>query len=485
MRAGYGFPLFRLVLGALVCAIPLPCRVGGQTPAVAPSANGSVSGIVYDSLGKMPLAAARVELADAERLTAAPQVTATDSLGRFRFPEVPNGRYLIGFAHPMLDSLGLEPVPREVVIRTPTAIRTDLALPSALSVRRTLCGDESIDASDALILGYVRAAQSGAPVQSAEVHAEWSEHILDGGRLVGSMARRTEVTKASGWFAICGAPINGSVGFSATRGVDSTPMIQLEIPSSGFLRRDLYFGASRTVAAIDTDAGSDSALAPRVLRAMGNGRLRGVVVARATGRPIAGARVGLLDGVQTRTDDTGAWSLSGLPMGTRMLEVRAVAHFPETLPVDVIEGAAPVRVTMNTMQFVMDTVRVSARRMGNSNLAEFQNRRRVYGAGRFITSDDIALRNPVSTGDLFASTLGVALSRDESGRPLLNMRGGLGPCRPAVFLNRMTMRDITLDDLSSMVRPNEILGIEIYASGASPAEYQSQDGCGSVVIWTR
>ena len=35
-------------------------------------------------------------------------------MGRYTFTDIPDGRYRLGFIHPMLDSLGLEPMLRDV-----------------------------------------------------------------------------------------------------------------------------------------------------------------------------------------------------------------------------------------------------------------------------------------------------------------------------------------------------------------------------------
>ena len=61
-----------------------------------------------------------------------------DSLGRFTIADVPEGRHTIGFLHPVLDSLGLEPPQRELVV-TGMQVRADLATPSAQRFREAIC----------------------------------------------------------------------------------------------------------------------------------------------------------------------------------------------------------------------------------------------------------------------------------------------------------------------------------------------------------
>src|SRR3989338_4226029 len=71
---------------------------------------GSISGVVRDSIARGPLAGAWVQFVEASRQATVARTVITDSLGRFAFDGVPNGRYTIGFFHSLLDSLGVEPV---------------------------------------------------------------------------------------------------------------------------------------------------------------------------------------------------------------------------------------------------------------------------------------------------------------------------------------------------------------------------------------
>lgn len=466
-----------------VAAMLLGGLAQGQTP--RSPAISTVSGIVFDSLALAPLDGAIVQLVNADSLANAAATAVSDSLGRFLFDSVPPGRYLLGFLHPIVDSLGIEPTPRELIVSGTSAIRMDLVIPSPRSLRIALCGATAVADSDAVIIGFARHASGRMAVDSAIISVQWTEFTLDAGRLTRSTARRAVATRETGWFGICGAPIGGTVLLNAAYGTDSTEALELEVPATGYLRRDLYFGTSR-VATADSGAARSDSLADGPLRS-GNGRVSGVVVAAVGGRPLAGARVSMVRGPQTRANDRGEWSLLAVPTGSRTLEVRAVGHYPISMPVDVIDGAGPVRVAMVTLQSVLDTVRVTAKRMGNGKLLEFLNRRRTSGSGRFLTSADIASRNPTFTTDLFRSIPGVSLARNRNGDETIVMRGnGLAAqCAVSVFLNGMSMRGMTANDINGFVRPNEVIGIEVYSAGATPAQFAEQNGCGSVVIWSR
>ncbi len=471
---------------AFLLAVALGLVAGAtQGQGTAGVVTASVSGIVFDSLTRVPLKGAVVEMANADSLAAPPRSVVSDSLGRYVIAKVPRGRYIVGFMHPMLDSLGLQSKAVEVFVDGRAALRRDLAIPSALDIRTAICGAAAVADSDAVILGVVRRASDRLAVDSATVSVRWIDIVLQSGGFRRNPVRRTFVTQETGWYAICGAPMGATIALAANRGADSTEVLELEVPLKGFLRQDLFFGAAQIAAADTVRQAADSLSLVLGRRLTGTGRLSGSVVAASGGRPLAGARVGLRNGPQTRANERGEWALTGLPTGTRTLEVRAVAHYPASVPVGVIDDAGPVRVALVTLQSVMDTVRVTATRMTRDAL-EFAQRKRSSGAGRFITSEDIRARNPNFTGDLLRTIPGVYVDRDQNGDEILTMRGNAqGRCRVSVFMNRMSLRGMTVSDINGYVRPTELMGIEVYPAGASPPQYSEQNGCGSVLIWTK
>lgn len=474
---------FALCLGvgtARAQAAPLPRPVAGRAV---------VSGIVFDSIGRAPLVGAAVQLVNADSLSAAPTTVDSDSLGRFAFSDILPGRYLLGFLHPMLDSLGVEPKPREVIVGTGApALRADLAIPSAATLRVAICGTAAVADSQALVIGIVRDAGTLVALDSAVVSVRWVEFALELGRITRNPAQRAVATQETGWFAICGPPSGGTIALGASHGADSTETLELEVPVEGFLRRDLFFGVARIASADMVARAADSTALVTAPRRTGDGRLTGVVVAATSGRPLAGARVGIANGPQTRADERGAWTLAGLPTGTRTLEARAVGHYPVQLPVDVVAGAAPVRIAMVTLQSVLDTVKVRASRGGNRAALDFMQRKRSSGAGRFLTSADIAARQPLYTTDLFRSIPGIYLLRDQNGDEVLVQRSNTfssPTCRVSVFMNGMNLRNMSAGDINGYVQPKDLIGVEVYTAASVPAQFSEMNGCGSVLIWSR
>jgi hypothetical protein len=442
-----------------------PARVAGATGA-------TVSGVVHDSLGRAPLAGTTVQLVDAADLLAPARTAVSDSLGRFAVDDVPDGRYLLGFLHPLLDSLGVEAPVREVRVEGRRPVRADLAVPPAARLRAALCGSRSSRDSSAALVGVVRDALDHAPAAGVRVVAQWSELSFTTRGVERRTPRLDVTTGANGWFALCGVPGGGAMTLVAVRGADSTDLLELEAPPAGFVRRELYLPAARPA----VPAAAASAGAPRVA---------GVVVAAVGGRPLANAQVGIVGGAPVRTNDRGEWALADAPAGTRMLEVRAVGFYPVRRPIDVVAGAAPVRVALSTLKAVLDTVKVMAARRGDRN--GFEERRRT-GAGRYVTAEMIARQRAVNASDLLRNLAGVLLDGDA-----FRMRGVGGGCTPAVFLDGRLFDRIGPADIDDWMRPDQVKAIEVYSENTVPPQFrqppgradQEVDPCGSIVIWTK
>ena len=310
------------------------------------------------------------------------------------------------------------------------AFRTDLAIPSALTLRIAICGAKAVADSDALIIGTARTAADRLSVDSAIVTAQWVEVVLDRGRVRRNVVRRQTRTLATGWFAICGAPIRGAIALDAVHGPDSTIVLELDAPPSGFLRRDLYFGGATQSRADTTLSPGSVASTPAV---QGDGRLTGIVVCEVGGKPLVGARVGMV-----------------------------------------------------TLESVLETVRVTAKQNGSGNLLQFLSHRRTSGFGRFLTREDLDNRNALFTSDIFRTMAGLVAQADRLGQTIITMRGTLaGRCQPTFFLNGTIMRFLSAGDIDSFLRPNELIGVKVYTGVLTPAQSSAFGSCGSIVFWTR
>ena len=459
----------------------------------------TVTGAVHDSLAKRPLASAEVQLvaADSGRFG---KTVVSDAQGEFSFSDVPDGRYMLGFYHPMLDSLGLEPIAREVFVVGQRNMRADLAIPPPARLRAAICGPATPANSGGVVVGIVRQAKDRKPAVGVTVAAEWIEYSIARGGVSRRTPRRVATSQASGWFAICNVPSPGSMMMTASRGTDSTDVIEVDVTADGFLRRELYVGAARTVVIPDTGrtaaAKRDSAQRTSAQREgaaatesrrmhVGDGRLSGVVFAADGGQTIAGAQVAIANGPQARTNERGEWAINDAPAGTRVLEVRSVGYYPTRQIVDVIEGAPPLRLELLTLKAVLSTVKVTASYDRFRRLEEFKERNRT-GVGRYMSAEDIEKRRLIVASDLFRNFSGVYLDGN-SAIDTVKMRGITDErCVPTFFLNGNRLDALTVSDIDVMVRPAEIAGVEVYMPGTVPLQFQvAMSGCGSILIWTK
>jgi hypothetical protein len=423
----------------------------------------------------------------------------SDSFGRYLLNDVPIGRYKLGFLHPLLDSLGVEAPLRDVFVDSYRPVIADLAVPSPSRIRVAICGSQIAKDSGGVILGTVRGAADGSPAQGVTVTGEWLEYSLGRTGLTRQIARRTATTAETGWFALCNVPSGGSVALVASKGSDSTGLIEVEVPADGFVRREMYIGSAKAevVAATPAPATEATSKSPATTTAMvpltrrvltGNGHVSGTVVSTADKRPLRGAVVGIVDGPQTRTNDRGEFTIVNAPTGTRMLEVRAVGFYPDHRHVNVVAGAPSVTVGLSTLKAVLDTVRIVASRLANGGADNgFEKRRRQFGSGHFISAEDIAKFPSVVTSDVFRRVPGVQTGYDSTGQKFLAIRGAFEDwCKPAIFINDHDMSFLSIDELDTWVYPQEVKGIEVYTGAGIPAQYQvGLKGCGSIVIWTR
>ena len=452
--------LQRVLSLALLCAASAlpPARLCAQAPTAR------VNGQVFDSLARAPLVGAMVQLVASDTANRYGHTVVADALGRFAFDSVPDGSYLLGFYHPLLDSLGIEPMVRSVRIASQKSQRADLGIPSAKRFRDAICGANSRGMSEGggVLVGVVHDARDHSPQRGVKVAAHWLEYSIAQKTISRSTARVVDSTRANGWFALCNVPSGGTVALMASRGADSTDLIELDVPADGYVRRELY---------LDQAGGAKNARAVT--------SFHGAVVTGPQNRPVAGATVSVAGSASTRTDSLGRWVLSGAPAGTRVLQVRAVGYFPSRTTVDFTSSDRSIQTSLSNMKEVLDTVRVRADRIASAN--GFNDRRRM-GQGRYLTAEDIERRQPIETSDLFRSMSGVQMYSDT-----IFVRGGVDDqCQPGVYINGMYFWTLTASEIDLFVKPKEISGIEVYTGASAPPQFQQGlSGCGSIVIWTK
>lgn len=467
-----------LLLGFVAVGTPLlgvPDSAAAQA-ATTPARSGRLRGLVIDSLSGRMLPGALVQIVGDGGSTFVATATA-DAFGEYVVPKVPAGRYMLGFQHPLLDSLGIEAPARAALVRDTEEVRVDLAVPSPARLRRTICGA----VSGALIMGFVRDVQRNRAVDSASVAGEWLEYALGRTGVTATRPRRVSTSFASGFYALCSMPSPGTVVLRASKNADSTGAIEVNVSATGFVRQDLVIGSGTAAA---------------------KGRIAGAVTTR-DGAPVVGAQVALIDGPNARTNERGEWAITGAPTGTRLLEVRAVGFYPDKRLLTVSEATPRVDSRLETLKAVLDTMKVVAN-LGPNIVAEFSQRRRTL-PGRFLGPEDIARRGATQVSELFKSVPGtyleVLLPTDtvsqfnggavqnvgSDNQLRITMRGGFSEkCLPTVWVNGLQLMEPTAADLDGVMQPGDLIGVEVYGPTQVPAQFRVvANGCGAIVFWRR
>lgn len=457
--------------------------VRGPTPSPAPRAT-TISGVVFDSLAMRGLPDAMVQISSAAGQAFAKTAT-TDSAGRFSFAEVPVGTYLLGFFHPKLDSLALTTQTLRVDVRTEQPVQARLAVPSARTIVRTICGPKSIADSTGLLLGYLRGADNSMPRANGTVSVQWVEVVIEKNSIRRDVPKANAAANSSGLFAMCGVPLGTPIMLQGALANDSSGSFEVSLPSAGLLHRDIFVApVARTKVAV-----SDSAPAVELLR--GTGRLRGQVVG-SNGRPISGARATVWGtGLEAVTNTEGEFSFAALPPGTHTLEVRAVGFSPVQRPVDIVQGApGATEIELTNLGITLDTVRVVAQRVFSSRREADFERRLSKSLGHVIDEAEIEKRRPQVVTDVLRSIPGVHILPGKRANEDIYMRGGQailgsGMCRPDIRVDGSLVVNDEMFPVNAIVSMDQIRAVEVYAhSSLVPVEYQTTSGCGVIVIWT-
>ena len=430
----------------------------------------------------------------------------SDARGHFRIDSVPDGHYTLGVMHPLLDSLELTAPLVAVDVSGGREVSVTLTTPSAGTALARMCPGAH-DEDSGVIMGRVRDVDDGSALALATVSTDWTEFTVTDGKSASQRVRAKIQTNPNGVYLLCNVPINVPLEVQAQWSgfvVGPTP-VQLDDHLIGRAE----FAVSQRDGASRGDLLRDSSAATAV---PGTATLRGVVRG-ADAKPLRDATVSVMGAARSvRTDGTGTFRLNHIPAGTRTIEARSVGFLPTTVSIDFATNA--VRDTVLLMRRLaqnLKSVAVQAKAQPSSLMERSGfNERRAQGLGAFITEEDLSRH---SYSDLISVLQGVrgvhvergAVSGSESGiaQPMPYLKGVVDVvgtatagnsaqnCIPNFFVDGSpwkVTRYTDFSDLSGIVLPEVIRGIEVYANpGTIPAQYDmmSSTGCGSIVIWTR
>jgi hypothetical protein len=484
MLRGYPVRRWATALGAaVVCVFARDAEAQDPTPAVS---LGRIAGTVYDSLiTRGPIRGATVYVVGVNR------VATSDARGRFVIDSVPHGEHHVTFSSVSLDTAGVQaPI---VPVRVPMdGARVSLTTPSTATLLKSLCPNPRAEATG-LLLGIVRDVDTGTPLRGARVESRWFELTIerDGPRYQTPSAVGT--TDDSGVYRLCGVPADIPILVRATAATQESGRVEVYLSNREVAFRDfgisLVDSTARAVSDSTLEMSTDSTA---VFGRRGMSTVRGAI-RDVNGRPLANARVGLLDnGASVQSSDEGEFVLSGVPAGTQTLEVRALGYQP-------LRRAVTLRSTGIT---VLDVTRLDraaqqlasikitgARKDSRLTKYGFEDRRRRTG-GFFMDADEIAKKSGIYLGDVLRFAPGVMSNYTPKGRIFTMRSTSTGDrCSPNYYLDGH--RWFALDgspilELERFMSLNDVAAVEVYRSGAGmPMQFDTGNGCGSVVFWTK
>ena len=488
----------RGLLGLSLLVSLTPLALAAQTPAAGSGASlATVSGVVWDSIGKAPLSGAFVEMAGAADSAGRRFAAVSDSLGRFRVDGMPAGTYAVAFNHSIVDSLGFQMTTRVVTLR-PGPQRVDLGTPSQETIARSICGARAGADSTGLLIGHVRAAESELPIPNAWVVVRWVETMFDT-KGVRQQERALSATSVpSGWFGICGVPSDVSVLARAGSGPDSSGYVPVEVPTGGLRHLNVFIGRTVRIPVEVLDTAERTAGITAMMAWRGRARLSGTV-RDDRGEPIANARVLVIGtGMETMTGTRGTFALDSLPAGTQTVDVRAIGFVPVQRMVNLAERSpTTMDLPLGERAEVLSTVRVRGTpvysKLFAPKLAGFFERMRDknigIGRGTFITPQDMERRQAPNIINMLEGI--PSLNVRHGDRPGDDVLLGRAQCQMTVFLDGVRVigkrTNVREESLNTIVNPRNVVAMEVYADAFdAPPQYQPSDQkCGVVLVWTR
>lgn len=444
--------------------------------------------MVEDSVHARPLAGALVLLARTTSDTAIASSATTDAQGRFTFPELPPGPYVVGIESAFLDSLEIA-VPTQALTLAPgERRRLRFAIPSATTLRALACPDITLPPGTGAVIGQVSDALESRPLGGAAVAIGWSETTVDRATLRTTEAPRTiELTTDSlGRFRVCGVPTETYLELHAALASYREVQVQLAVADSEGVRRQ-NVALAREAPKADSNAVSATGTnePPQPGARHGTGSLRGAVYSDTVPlRQVQVQRLGDSTAVAaTTTDSLGQYQLGAVPIGTQVVDVRRLGYLPRQLTLQIRPGENRAPDLNLTSVAALDTVRVFSHR---NQYPEFEQRARNSSFGRFLRADDIARKHPLIASDLIRGLPGFRIVRPNTSDDdvaIVSSRGELasfnkpGPCIAEIVIDGIPHQTI------NAVHPRTIGAMEIYSGPTAPFPHRS--ACGTIIIWTK
>jgi hypothetical protein len=411
-----------------------------------------------------------------------------DSSGVIRLSPVLAGRYRARVSIPLMDSLGMPPVERDVDTRMDARVDT-LMLPSAEEFLTAACPRDSLRNGRGMLYGRVRDERSsllaGAAVTVTWQSSSGARSAAYDENTVGSL------TNDDGYWRVCGVP-------------HDLPLAVSVASDSGSDARGTRLSGSDAFGALDLVARRQSASAVGGSTVQGGRALVEIAVTQWGGPPLPDVTVEVVADGKTRRVVTGATGRALIPdvaPGVLTVRARRIGFKQGELRVPVEAGRNTIPIILSTADLpTLDTVRV----VGNNRLVgirrndEFEMRRQMHQSTISFTEEDIRKRNAVDIYQMLTNVQSIRIVDSGKVTAESTRSNNMTPdfqikkCYMQVMIDgviRLPNAGENAVDLRNLPKPNEVHGIEVFAGPASiPPQYGgtgTDKWCGLIAIWTK
>ncbi len=416
----------------------------------APLKRETIRGVVFDSLAFEPLVSAFVVARPSG------QSTTTDSLGRFTLLTEGEVREVQVY-HDALDRMGMGALGLARPARAENWTNLYVATPSLATLWPQLCESKRPRGTrSVIIMGSARLSDNVTRVAGAKVIVQWLPLVQKGDT---PEYESVEVlTDSIGNYVACEVEEYVEPSLIALSSEAQSGVVNMSSDVRPIRRMDLIL--------VPAEAAAQRAT------------VRGKVIA-GSGAPLRGFAV-TIDGRdgQAMTDVDGTFLLDSVPLGSRMLYVRAIGFTPVGQIVEVVEGENATLTIPVSKTVELEGVRVTEKVVLRRDRSEFELRRRA-GLGRFLDSTAIMRAPSVRAAIQMQQVVNVQAERGTEFTIL-----GQNGCRAHIFLDG-TASDIEM--INRLPRAN-IASIEFYRSAAfAPPRFVAgmTDTCAVAIFWTK
>ncbi len=403
-----------------------------------------------------------------------------DDLGSVRIGPILAGRYRAALSTPVMDSLGVQPIEREIEISDDSTRVESVEMPTGEEMLRTACSADVAKRGLAHIRGVVRDS-AGNGIARLPLTLTWIQNVsLVDSRLLWMEQSRNARTDDAGAWHLCGAPrealITVRIASSSVRGEGNTRLATHEPFGTVDVRATVL-----SAALLATDGLRGSAIAE-------------FTVTDADHRPLPDALLDVLvakgKSRLIRADSTGVVLVPGLDAGSLRVRARQLGYAAGELTVMIAPGRNTVPIILDRVRPpTLDTIRV----LGNATVLtrheEFENRRRRGDATAVVTRAEIEARNPVSTWQLLTRLTSVMVVDSADKKVVRTSRRMSIPCVVRIGVNGTLLAE-SEPDVRNLPPPSEVHGIEVFSGiSTAPVQYGAHftdvPMCGLVMVWTR